>query len=76
MKNSYDPRWLNSLCVGKYLHDFRISTTTLDGVVEICPKCRSRRFFKHNVPNREYLSYHMRSALQKRDKRFKIEYAG
>ncbi len=66
--------WQNSECKGGLLHDYRIAKTFSEGVVEVCTRCKDKKFFKNNEPNRIYLSYHIRQALQKSNLRFKKEY--
>lgn len=65
----------NSMCGGGLYHDYQIIRSTVDGVIEQCSRCKDRQFFRHNVNNSHYLSFHLRSALQKRDIRFNREYA-
>lgn len=65
----------NSECVLGFFHDFKIMKEFPDGVVEVCRKCRLRKFFKHKGSNLHYLSYHLRQALQKDNRRFNKEYA-
>lgn len=66
--------WQNSLCWGGLLHDYRQKDENEVGIVEICSKCKNKKFFKYDEPNRTYLSYHIRQALQKEDPRFYKEY--
>lgn len=65
----------NSLCGGGLYHDYLIVRTSDQGVLEQCSRCKDRQFFRHNVNNYLYLSYHLRSLIQPRDIRFKREYA-
>lgn len=67
-------RWQNSQCLGNLYHDYQIRKTTTEGVVEICTRCKDKQFFNNKVPNGRYLSFHIRSLLQKRDPRFIREY--
>jgi hypothetical protein len=64
----------NSICRDGSFHDYQIFKQFKDGVVEICSKCHDRKYFRNSIPNRIYLSYHLRSALQKYEPRFKKEY--
>lgn len=64
----------NSECHYGHLHKFSIVYQNDTGVVERCDRCHKVKFFPHNVPNHVYLSYHMRSILQKDDPRFAREY--
>lgn len=67
--------WLNSLCChGLWLHDFLLTDQFENGVVEVCTRCGLRKFFHNQVNNYEYLSWHLRSALQKSNVRFSKEY--
>jgi hypothetical protein len=66
----------NSECKIKgWMHDFRIIKTYPDGVLERCTRCKEKHYFKNNVSNTHYLSYHLRATLQPWDKRYKKEYA-
>ncbi len=65
----------NSECVAGFLHDFRFRRTVDNGVVEQCLKCKTVKFFHNKTPNYIYLSFHLRSALQRDHKRFNKEYA-
>lgn len=65
----------NSLCRGGLYHEYYIVKQYKDGVVEICKRCKDRQFFRNSIPNHIYLSYHLRSLIQKKDPRFKREYA-
>lgn len=65
---------LSSCDGGLWLHNYQISRTFDHGVEEVCTRCKDRQFFKHNTPSVTYLSYHIRSALQLSDKRFRREY--
>lgn len=63
-----------SECASGFLHDYRIVKVFPNGMLEVCLKCRDKQYFKNNTPNHVYLSYHMRSALQKDHPRFQKEY--
>lgn len=66
-------QYQNSLCLeGLYLHEYEMIETLPNGMLEICRKCKDKRFFKDN--NKEYLSYHLRSLLQPNHPRFSKEY--
>lgn len=56
------------------LHDYKIMEQTNIGVLERCTRCGDTKHFPNNIPNHIYLSWHIRSALQKTDPRFNIEY--
>ncbi len=64
----------NSRCKGGLYHAYKIVRTYTDGSVEICTRCRNRKFFNNKTPNYVYLSYHIRSMIQKNDARFNREY--
>lgn len=65
----------NSECeIPGFLHDYQITKTYPDGVVEVCTRCKDRHFFRNTVPNHVYLSFHMKLLIQKDDKRFTREY--
>lgn len=66
--------WQRSKCITGWLHDFRQVTSYKDGVIEMCDRCKKKKFFSNKVPNYYYLSYHLRSALQPTLKRFYKEY--
>ncbi len=69
-----DDYWQNSLCLeSRYLHDFVISEVFQEGVVEICARCHTKKFFRDE--NREYLSYHIKQVLQPNHPRYTHEYA-
>ncbi len=65
----------NSECTAGFLHDYRIVSTHASGTVERCRKCLDTKYFKNDIPNHLYLSYHLRSALQRDHRRFNKEYA-
>ena len=65
----------NSECCCGFLHDYRIVKVTQSGIVERCLKCLDTQYFRTNLPSHIYLSYHIRSALQKYHPRFNKEYA-
>ena len=74
-KQKKNPLWLNSLCCnGLWLHDYEITDRLENGVVEVCGRCRNRKFFNNNITNFEYLSHHLRQAIQKNNIRYKREY--
>lgn len=64
----------NSECIGGWMHRYRMTRFYKEDVEEICEICKDRQIFKQNTPNHIYLSYHLRLALQKDNKRFKKEY--
>jgi hypothetical protein len=67
--------WQKSKCPsGLWLHDFQITRYFGDGVEEICSRCGQVEFFRHRDPNDYYLSYHLRSALQRWMREFNVEY--
>ncbi len=68
-------KYQNSECkkIG-WLHDYQIVEVQQKGVLERCSRCGDRQFFPHDTPNFKYLEYHIRSALQKNDKRYAKEY--
>lgn len=71
-----EDKYQKSLCeedVG-LLHNYQTLYSIKHGVVEQCTLCGDKQFFAHGVPNAEYLSYHIRSALQPNDQLFKINY--
>lgn len=71
-----DKLWQNSECCGgAWLHNYQITRVFPDGVEEVCVRCRDIQFFRENISNYEYLSYHLRMALQKDNPRFQYEYA-
>jgi hypothetical protein len=56
----------NSKCKNSYLHRFEIVEEFDNGVLEICPICFKRKFFKlieNKVDNQFYMSYHIKSIL-------------
>lgn len=67
-------RYQNSVCRNNYLHDFRQVQQTDIGYLERCTRCGKQMHFPSNVPNHIYLSYHLRSALQKNDPLYYREY--
>lgn len=64
----------NSECKGGFLHDYQIVKTYEHGVIERCTRCKQQQYFRNNVPNHIYLSYHLRSMIQPKDPRFNHEY--
>lgn len=67
-------RYQNSVCKRGSLHNFLQVKQTPDGYLERCKKCGLQIHFPAHTPNHIYLSYHVRSALQKHDPMFKKEY--
>lgn len=68
-------KYQRSLCKRKgWLHDYRLQTQYMHGVVEKCEKCGDRKYFPLDIDNATYLSYHIRSAIQLTDERFEHEY--
>lgn len=66
---------MNSEClIPGYLHDYRITKQLPGGVIEHCRRCRDKKYFRNNTPNRIYLSFHLRQSLQPWQPRFKKEY--
>lgn len=56
----------NSLCLNSYLHRFEIKEEYDSGVLEVCEICHKRKFFKlldGQLNNKEYMSWHIKSAL-------------
>ncbi len=67
-----------SECKGPWMHRFRILRQWPETVEEVCDICHKRMFFKirgGRVDNYHYLSFHLRSALQRWHRRFNKEYA-
>lgn len=67
-------RYQKSNCRNNYLHDLRQVKNTGIGYLERCTRCGIQKHFPLNVPNAEYLAWHIRSALQPTDKLFFREY--
>ena len=65
----------NADCLGSQYHDFRIVNTYPDSITERCFKCHKQVYFRNNVPNHIYLSYHLRSIIQPNNPRYLKEYA-
>ncbi len=71
----YDDFYQNSLCPeGLWLHKYMILEQFPEGVLEVCERCGDRKLFSRNVPNEVYLSYHLRSGLQRYHTRFTKEF--
>lgn len=67
--------WQKSKCKnGLWLHDWLILRQLPTGLEEYCYKCLKTRFFPNNCPNEEYLSYHIRMALQPNLIEYYVEY--
>jgi len=69
--------WRQSKCKGHWLHRYQLARQFSEGSEEVCEICHDKRFFKvrnGKVNNREYLDYHLRSALPKYHNYFKKEY--
>lgn len=66
--------WQKSICAGGLLHHFEIARNFEEGVTEICSHCKLRKFFKYKEPNRHYLSFHLKQALQPFQARFNREH--
>lgn len=60
----------NSFCICGFFHDYDILKETPKGLIEICKKCKDKRFFDNKLPSYIYLSYHLKQALQTNSKRF------
>jgi hypothetical protein len=69
-----DPLYLDSLCAGPWLHRYKIIRTSGWGVRELCLVCRDVQHYRNDVPNRLYLSTHIRESLQFNRKIFHHEY--
>jgi hypothetical protein len=67
-------RYQNSVCRNGYLHDFRLVRETDVGFLERCTRCGKQVHFPGNVSNAYYLSFHIRSSLQKGEPLFEHEY--
>ena len=64
----------NSECCNGFMHDYEIKEYYPIGLLEVCSKCKDKQFFKNNIPNHIYLSYHLRVMLNKTNPRFYKEY--
>lgn len=67
-------RYQNSVCRRGWLHDLRQIKETKSGFLERCTRCGLQIHFPNNIPNHLYLSYHIRSALQKGEPLYEREY--
>ncbi len=70
--------WKDSRCKGPWLHRFKLRRSHPAAQEEVCDICHLRMFFmirNGRVNNYSYLSWHLRSALQPWQARFKKEYA-
>lgn len=75
MKQRKSLLWLNSLCLGGlWLHDYQITEQLENGVIEVCSRCRDRKYFPNNINNYTYLSYHLRSVIRPNNVRFNREF--
>lgn len=69
--------WQKSKCVSGFLHKFELVRIHPYAVEEVCERCKQRHFFRTvngKFDNTDYLSYHLRSALQPYHPNFKKEY--
>jgi hypothetical protein len=69
--------WQKSICKGPWLHRFVLVGGTDRAIKEVCQVCHLAKFFVTRLgrsDNREYLAWHLRSALQPRNARFRKEY--
>lgn len=57
-----------------WLHKFKLLAEVKNGILERCERCGLMRHFPNNIPNHEYLAYHIRSILRADDPLFKKEY--
>lgn len=65
----------NSYCsIGMHLHDYQLKEYFPTGMIERCTFCGDEQYFRYDVPNSNYLSFHLRSRLKKTDYRFNYEY--
>lgn len=67
-------KYQNSQCRAGYLHKFAVIKQTNKGLLERCERCGLSKHFNNNVSNANYLSYHLRQALQSNHPLFKKEY--
>jgi hypothetical protein len=67
-------RYQNSVCRPGHLHDFIPQGIVKEGLLERCTRCGKQMHFPFNVPNHIYLSFHIRSAIQRDDPLFAKEY--
>jgi len=61
-----NPFFEKSYCQNSYLHRFEIKEEYENGVLEVCEICHKRKFFKlldGLLDNKEYMSWHLKSAL-------------
>lgn len=65
---------MNSECIAGFYHDFIIKNEHRDGVIEVCSKCRKRKFFHNQTPNYTYLSWHLKQFIQLNSQRYNKEY--
>lgn len=56
-----------------WLHDYNITEMLENGVIEVCSRCRKRKFFHNSITNYEYLSHHLKQAIQPTNIRFNRE---
>lgn len=66
-----------SSCKSGWLHRFEVVGTSEEGVLERCAICHQKKSFRlrnGTVNPTQYLSYHMRQALQKDHRLFAHEY--
>ncbi len=71
-----DHHYQLSMCEPDYgiLHNWQFLYNHKGGIVEKCKICGEKQFIPDNIPNAEYLSSHLRSALQPSDLIFRINY--
>ena len=63
-----------SKCQKGFLHRWQIVQMFSQGAKERCDICGQGKFFKKDIPNRTYLAFHNRQALQPNQKQFLHEY--
>jgi hypothetical protein len=67
-------RYLQSQCKGDWLHRFLTIESRYEGAVERCERCGTIKYFPKEIPNYEYIKYHVREILQSSDPLFIHEY--
>jgi hypothetical protein len=68
-------RYQKSICKGDYLHLFKITAQTSEGLLERCSRCGLEMHFPNDTPNWKYVEYHIRNILRADDALYAHEYA-
>lgn len=64
-----------SECVAGFLHEYRTVKQFPEGMLDVCRKCRTAKFFRNDMPDHLFLSHNLRMAIQMDHPRYHKEHA-